>query len=54
MKMSKYLVVAVALLAVLSTTAMASTDRVPDTASTMGLLGCAFAGLAGLRAWLKK
>jgi hypothetical protein len=49
-----------ALFLVVSTAAMTTsafavpTDRVPDTASTAGLLGVAFAGLTGLRAWLKK
>jgi len=56
MKLLKYSIVAVAMLAVLSTSAFATpaTNGVPDTSSTMGLLGCAFAGLAGMRAWLKK
>ena len=54
MKLAKYSLVAIAALAVLSCSAYANVDRVPDSASTLGLLGCAFAGVAGLRAWLNK
>jgi hypothetical protein len=56
MKVVKYFLVAVATLAILSTTTQAAPvgNGVPDTTSTLGLLGCAFAGLAGLRAWLNK
>ncbi len=50
----KHLLFAVGALAILSTSAFATPVHVPDSASTVGLLGCAFAGLAGLRVWLKK
>jgi SNF family Na+-dependent transporter len=55
MRLIKYLAVAFAMLAILATSSFAPpTAQLPDTGSTVGLLGCAFAGLAGLRAWLNK
>jgi hypothetical protein len=56
MKLIKFSLVAIAALAIVSTSAFAVpvTQNVPDNASTMGLLGVAFAGLAGMRGWLKK
>jgi hypothetical protein len=56
MQALKYFVVALAALAIVSTSAFATpvTNAVPDTTCTFGLLGCAVAGLTGFRIWLKK
>lgn len=52
MKSIQFVIFAIAITAAMTTSAFAS--RVPDGASTAGLLSIAFAGLAGLRIWLKK